>query len=150
MTQPDSKHKGNGAKTLIDYDLGENNRYTDKWLGYKDSGMDLVIGFNETKPLNSVYFNAYVETGAEIFPIEAITVQGSTDGKSYKKIAETKFPMAQKDDPSGAKTFTCNFPKGTAFKYYKFSVLNVKKMPVWRKDSKGKPAWIFVDELFLN
>ena len=72
------------------------------------------------------------------------------DGVSYEKIAETKFPMATKDEPTGAKTFTCNFPKGTVFKYYKFSVSNVKKMPVWRKDRKGKPAWIFVDELFLN
>ncbi len=150
LTQPDPQHKGNGSKTLIDYDLGENNRYTDKWLGYRDSNMDLIIGFNQSKPLNSVYFNAYIEIGAEIFPIAAITAQGSEDGKVFKKIAEAKFPVAQKDDPSGAKTFTCNFPKGTSFKYYKFSVSNVKSMPVWRKDRKGKPAWIFVDELFLN
>ena len=150
LKQPDPKHRGNGSKTLIDFDLGENNRYTDKWLGYKDSNMDLVIGFNQIRPLNSVYFNAYVETGAEIFPIAEISAQGSNDGKQFKKIAEVKFPMAQKDDPSGAKLFTCNFPKGTAFKFYKFSVSNVKKMPVWRKERKGKPAWIFVDELFLN
>ena len=150
LTQPDPKHRGNGARTLIDFDLGENNRYTDKWLGYKDSSMDVFVGFNEPKPLNSVYFNAYVETGAEIFPIAGISASGSNDGKQFKKFAETKFPEARKDDQSGAKTFTCNFPNGTKFKYYKFSVSNVKKMPVWRKERKGKPAWIFVDELFLN
>jgi len=150
LTNPDPKHRGNGAKTLIDFDLGENNRYTDKWLGYKDSSMDLLVGFSQPRPLKSAYFNAYIETGAEIFPIASITAHGSNDGVRYEKIAETKFPMATKDEPTGAKTFTCNFPKGTAFKYYKFSVSNVKKMPVWRKDRKGKPAWIFVDELFLN
>ncbi len=150
LTQPDPKHRGNGARTLIDFDLGENNRYTDKWLGYKDSNMDVFVGFNESKPLNSVYFNAYVETGAEIFPIAEISALGSNDGKQYKKFASMRFPEALKDEPSGAKTFTCNFPKGTTFKYYKFSVSNVKKMPVWRKERKGKPAWIFVDELFLN
>jgi len=150
FTNPDPKHRGNGAKTLVDFDLGENNRYTDKWLGYRDSNLEFLIGFNQARLLNSAYLNAYVETGAEIFPIAAIAVQGSDDGKTYKKIAETKFPMAQKTDPSGAKTFTCKFPKGTSFKYYKFNVTNVKKMPVWRNDRKGKPAWIFVDELFLN
>jgi hypothetical protein len=150
LTNPDPKHRGNGAKTLIDYDLGVNNRYTDKWLGYKDSNMELIIGFNQTKRLNSAYFNAYVETGASIFPIKAITVQGSDDGTQFKKISEAKFPEANKTDPSGARTFTCNFPKGTTYKYYKFSVSNLKKMPLWKKDDKGKPAWIFVDELFLN
>jgi len=150
LSQPDPKHRGNGSKTLIDYDLGENNRYTDKWLGYQNSNMDLVIGFNQIKPLNSVYFNAYIETGAEIFPIASIAAQGSNDGKLFKRIADTKFPLAQKNDPSGAKTFTCDFPKGTAYKFYKFSVSNVKKMPVWKGDRKGKAAWIFVDEVFLN
>ncbi len=151
LTQPDPKHKGNGAKTLIDYDLGETNKYTDKWLGYQNSTLDFLIGFNELKTLHSVYLNAFIEFGAEIFPIAAITAQGSNDGKLFKKIAETTFPMPKKDDPSLiAKIFTCKFPEGTTYKYYKFSVSNVKKMPAWRKDRKGKPAWIFIDELFLN
>jgi len=150
LTNPDSKHRGNGAKTLIDYDLGENNRYTDKWLGYKDSNLEFVIGFNQPKLLNSAFLNAYVEIGASIFPIVSIAVRGSNDGKLFKRIAETKFPAATKKDPSGAKTFTCRFPKGTSFKFYKFVVANCKKLPVWKKDGKGKPAWIFVDELFLN
>ncbi len=150
LTIPDPKHRGKGAPTLIDYELGENNRYTDKWLGYKDSGMELVIGFNQIRPLNSVRFNAYVETGPSIFPITSITAQGSNDGKQFKEIAGTTFPPAQKTDPSGARAFTCNFPKGTSYKYYKFMVSNLKKMPAWKKDNKGKPAWIFVDELFLN
>ena len=150
LTNPDPKHRGNGAKTLIDYDLGENNRYTDKWLGYKDSNLEFVIGFNQPKLLNSAFLNAYVEIGASIFPIASITVHGSNDGKQFKRIAGTKFPVATKSDLSGAKTFTCNFPKGTSFKFYKFIVSNCKKLPVWKKDGKGKPAWIFVDELFLN
>jgi len=150
LTNPDPKHRGNGAKTLIDYDLGENNRYTDKWLGYRDSNLEFVIGFNQPKLLNSAFLNAYVEIGASIFPILSITVHGSNDGKLFKRIAETKFPVATKTNPSGAKTFTCNLPQGTSYKFYKFIVANCKKLPVWKKDSKGKPAWIFVDELFLN
>ena len=150
LTNPDPKHRGNGAKTLTDYDLGENNRYTDKWLGYKDSNLEFVIGFNQPKLLNSAFLNAYVETGPSIFPIVSITVQGSNDGKLFSRIAETKFPAATKSEVTGAKTFTCSFPRGTTFKFYKFIVANCKKMPAWKKGGKGKPAWIFVDELFLN
>jgi hypothetical protein len=150
LTIPDPKHRARGAKTLIDYDLGENNRYTDKWLGYKDSNLEFVIGFNQPKLLKSAYLNAYVELGPSIFPISAITVQGSNDGKQFRLISETRFPVAKKEDPSGAKPFTCNFPQGTSYRFYKFIVSNLKKMPVWKKENKGKPAWIFVDELFLN
>jgi hypothetical protein len=47
------------------------------------------------------------------------------------------------------KTFTVDFPKNTSYKHYRFTVLNVKKLPVWHP-GKGTAAWIFVDELFLN
>lgn len=150
VTNPDPRHRGNGAQTLIDYDLGQNNRYTDKWIAYRDSNMELIIGFNEPKPLKSAYFNAFVDLGAEIFPVSSIIVYGSDDGKQFKQIIQTKFPQALKGDPSGARPFTCNFPVGTSYKFYRFEVANLKRMPVWKKESKGKPAWIFVDELFLN
>jgi mono/diheme cytochrome c family protein len=150
LTQPDIKHPGHGAKTLIDYDLGESNKYTDKWLGYKDTGLDFLIGFKEPRLLKSAYFNAFIELGAAIFPIASITVQGSNDGVTYKKIVQTKFPPAIQGAAQGPQTFTCPFPEGTTYKFYKFNVANLKRQPSWRKDNKGKPAWIYVDELFLN
>jgi len=47
------------------------------------------------------------------------------------------------------KTFTYVFPNNTVYKHYRFTVLNVKKLPIWHP-GKGTPAWIFIDELFLN
>jgi hexosaminidase len=76
-------------------------------------------------------------------------VEGSNDGKQFENIAETKFPEANKSDPRGAKSFSCEFPQGTSWKYYKFTVANWNKLPPWHR-GKGEPAWIFVDELFLN
>ncbi len=150
LTQPDIKHPAHGAKTLIDFELGENNRYTDKWLGYKETSLDFLIGFKEPRMLKSAYLNAFIDLGGMIFPIASITVQGSNDGISYKKIAKTSFPPAKEGDPNGPQSFTCPFPTGTIYKYYKFNVSNLKHLPAWKKDNKGKPAWIFVDELFLN
>ena len=78
-----------------------------------------------------------------------VCVEGSNDGINFKSIAETKFPDATQTDPRMARPFSCNFPPGTSWKYYKFTVANLKKLPSWHR-GKGEPAWIFVDEIFLN
>lgn len=149
VKNPDPKFKGKGAKTLIDYELGENNTSNGRWLASKDNDLEFVIGFKQSMPLNSAYFNSFLDLGAHIFPMTALSVQGSNDGKLFKNIVAVKFPPAAKTDLRGLRTFSCSFPNGTSFKYYKFTATNLKKLPSWHS-AKGKPAWIFVDELFLN
>jgi hypothetical protein len=149
VTDSHPKYKNDGAKTLINFQLGESNISNGEWLAYQDYNMEFVVGFNQSKPLKSAYLNAFVDIGAHIFPIKSIKVEGSNDGKQFENIAETKFPDADKTDPRGAKAFSCEFPEGTSYKYYKFTVANHPKLPQWHS-AKGKPAWIFVDELFLN
>ena len=149
VTNPHPKYRNDGAKTLINFQLGESNMSNEEWLAYQDYNMEFIVGFNQSKPLTSAYLNAFVDIGAHIFPIKSILVEGSDDGKNFRNIAETKFPDAEKFDPRGTKAFSCDFPEGTSYKYYKFTVANLTKLPAWHS-AKGKPAWIFVDELFLN
>ncbi|MEI6679871.1 MAG: FN3 associated domain-containing protein [Mariniphaga sp.] len=149
VKNPDPKYKGHGAKTLIDYELGENNTSNGRWLAFRDNDMEFVIGFKQSRHLNSAYFNSFLDLGAQIFPMTTLSVQGSNDSKIFKNIVAVKIPSANKTDQRGLRTFSCNFPNGTSYKYYKFTATNLKKLPVWHS-AKGKPAWIFVDELFLN
>jgi len=149
VTDPHPKYQNDGAKTLVNFQLGGSNTSNGEWLAYHDYNMEFVVGFNQPKLLKSAYLNAFVDIGAHIFPIKSIKVEGSDDGKNFRNIAETKFPDADKTDPRGAKAFSCDFPAGTSFQYYKFTVANLTKLPQWHS-AKGKPAWIFVDELFLN
>jgi hypothetical protein len=149
VTDPHPKYQNDGAKTLVNFQLGGSNTSNGEWLAYHDYNMEFVVGFNQPKLLKSAYLNAFVDIGAHIFPIKSIKVEGSNDGKNFKNIAETKFPDADKTDPRGAKAFSCEFPAATSFQYYKFTVANLTKIPQWHS-AKGKPAWIFVDELFLN
>jgi len=149
VTDPHPKYKNDGPKTLVNFQLGENNTSNGEWLAYKDYNMEFVVGFNQPKPLKSAYLNAFIDIGAYIFPIKSIIAQGSNDGKNFENIAVVNFPDAKETDPRGAKSFNCSFPEGTSFKYYKFTVANLTKLPKWHR-GKGEPAWIFVDELFLN
>jgi len=150
VTNPDKKYPGSGAKTLTDYELGEQNFSNGKWLAYRDTTMKFVIGFKESKSLHEAHFNAFVDNGAYIFPILSIMIEGSNDGKQFKKLNEAKFPSLEKTDVLREnKSFSCKIPAETAYKYYRFTLLNLKKLPKWHP-GKGTPAWIFVDELFLD
>ncbi|MBK6281410.1 MAG: hypothetical protein IPF54_00965 [Draconibacterium sp.] len=149
VTDPHPKYKNDGAKTLVNFQLGEGNTSNGEWLAYRDYDMEFVVGFKQSKPLKSMYLNALIDIGAYIFPIKSVVVEGSNDSKNFEKITEAKFPDGLESDARGAKSFNCDFPEGTSFQYYKFTVANLKKLPSWHR-GKGEPAWIFVDELFLN
>jgi mono/diheme cytochrome c family protein len=150
VTNPDKKYPGTGAKTLIDYELGEQNFSNGKWLAYKDTTMKFVIGFKQARPLQEAHFNAFVDNGSYIFPILSIMIEGSNDGKEFKKLNEAKFPSLKETDVVREnKSFSCSIPAGAAYKYYRFTLLNLKKLPTWHP-GKGTPGWIFIDELFLN
>ena len=150
VTNPDKKYPGTGARTLIDYELGEQNFSNGKWLAYKDTTMKFVIGFKQARPLQEAHFNAFVDNGSYIFPILSIMIEGSNDGKEFKKLNEAKFPSLKESDVVREnKSFSCSIPAGAAYKYYRFTLLNLKKLPTWHP-GKGTPGWIFVDELFLN
>ena len=150
VTNPDKKYPGTGAKTLTDYELGEQNFSNGKWLAYKDTTMKFVIGFKQARPLQEAHFNAFVDNGSYIFPILSIMIEGSNDGKQFKKLNEAKFPSLKETEVVREnKSFSCTIPAGAAYKYYRFTLLNLKKLPKWHP-GKGTPAWIFVDELFLN
>ena len=150
VTNPDKKYPGTGAKTLTDYELGEQNFSNGKWLAYRDTTMKFVIGFKQARPLQEAHFNAFVDNGAYIFPILSIMIEGSNDGKQFKKLNEAKFPSLKETEVVREnKSFSCSIPAGVAYKYYRFTLLNLKKLPTWHP-GKGTPAWIFVDELFLN
>ncbi len=150
VTNPDKKYPGSGAKTLTDYELGEQNFSNGKWLAYRDTTMKFVIGFKQARPLQEAHFNAFVDNGAYIFPILSIMIEGSNDGKQFKKLNEAKFPSLKETEVVREnKSFSCTIPGEAAYKYYRFTLLNLKKLPKWHP-GKGTPAWIFVDELFLN
>ena len=149
---PDPKYRASGPKTLFDYELGDKNFGNAKWLGYKDANMELIIGFNKATAIKEIYFNALVNLGSYIFPIVSIDVMGSMDGKNYTIISKNNYPAVTNATPktlNETQGFSCAIAKPTAYKYYKFTATNLKKLPNWHP-GKGTPAWIFIDEIFLN
>ena len=112
--------------------------------------MILVIGFHQSKKLKEARFNTLIDNAAYIFPLTAIKVGGSLYGTQFKTLNEIKVPPLQKDDKNiDNKSFNCPIPGEDSYKFYRFTLSNLKKLPNWHP-CKNTPAWIFIDELFLN
>jgi len=52
VSSPDKKYLGDGAKTLVDLELGGSNFTNKKWLGYKDTTMKFVVDFKQPQLLH--------------------------------------------------------------------------------------------------
>ena len=154
ITKPDPKYAGTGGHTIIDQELGELNFGNGKWLGYSKSNMEFVMKFKNQTALNEIIFNALINTGSYIFPIQTIQVETSNDGKQFKTLQNADFTSISKaytKEPNINQTqaFKIKIAKCPAYNYYKFTLRNLKQLPVWHP-GKGTPAWIFVDEVFFN
>jgi len=146
---PHPKYPGKGAQTLIDRSLGETNISNGEWLGYKDYDLEFTIGFDTIQVLKSVEVNSLTAIAPHIFPLKSISVSGSNNGKDFEAISTSEFPVAEKDAPLQAELFACPLPDKIQFQFYRVTVSNVKKIPSWHP-AKGKTAWVFIDEVFLN
>tara|TARA_A100001015_G_C14992972_1_gene714865 strand:- start:692 stop:2074 length:1383 start_codon:yes stop_codon:yes gene_type:complete len=150
ITQPHRQYSGNGIQTLIDYELGNQNFSNGKWLGYLDKDMVFVIGFDQNKNVKEVQFNALIDNKSYVFPIKSIQVAGSLDGIQFKILNEIKFSSLKRNDFNvESKLFSCPIPSQDAYKFYKFTLSNLKKLPDWHP-GKNTPAWMLIDEFFLN
>lgn len=154
ITQPDSKYIGSGGQTIIDHELGDVNFGNGKWLGYMKTNMEFIMRFNKATSLNEVIFNTLINTGSYIFPIQTIQMEASEDGKQYKQIQNVDFTnitkaYSKETNINQTQAFKLKVPKGKNYKYYKFTLRNLKQLPQWHP-GKGTPAWVFVDEVFFN
>ena len=118
------------------------------------TNMEFIMRFNKATPLNEVIFNTLINTGSYIFPIQTIQMEASEDGKQYKQIQSVDFTnitkaYSKETNINQTQAFKLKVPKGKTYKYYKFTLRNLKQLPQWHP-GKGTPAWIFVDEVFFN
>jgi hypothetical protein len=96
--------------------------------------------YSFVKPLKQL-FNEYIHGHNYL--------KGTLD---FVEINKTGFAALDNDSPktmNETQSFYCKINKPAPFKFYKLVVQNLKKLPEWHP-GKGTPAWIFMDELFLN
>jgi uncharacterized membrane protein len=145
---PDEKYNADGAKTLIDKDLGGSNFGNGKWIA---SQKDLAIYMQFAAPVNlhTVTLNCMRNMGSQVFFPIGIEIWGGTDVAHLKLLSKLKPAMPLKDDPFLVKGMDCNLAGEHTVSCLKIIAKPIQKLPSW-DPVKNQPGWVFMDEIFLN
>ena len=145
---PDSKYNGDGAKTLVDKDLGGTSFGNGKWIA---SQKDLIVYMQFVKPieLHTVTLNCMRNMGSQIFLPVGIEIWGGTDKDHLKLLSKVKPPAPQKNDPFTIQGMDCKLLAKYPLSCLKIIAKPIQKLPDW-DPVKKQPGWVFIDEIFLN
>jgi hypothetical protein len=145
---PDDKYKGDGAKTIIDKELGGGNFGNGKWLA-SQKDMAVMMWFNKPIDLHSVSLNVMRNTGPQIFLPALVEVWGGADQNHLKLLSTLKTATPYQTDPFALMPLECKLRSAQQVSCIKLVAQPLKSVPAWHP-AKGKPGWVFLDEVFLN
>lgn len=149
LLQPTHKnYTYKGGATLTDGLLGDKGFGTGRWLGFSGNDLEAVIDLKQNTDVSSVSLNTCVDKGLWIFDARNIEVSVSADGKSFTKVASKSLPALEEQTPDNIYTYELTFPQTTT-RYVKVTATSEHNIPEWH-GGKGKPAFLFVDEISVK
>ena len=149
LLQPTHKnYTYKGGATLTDGLLGDKGFGTGRWLGFSGNDLEAVIDLKQNTDVSSVSLNTCVDKGSWIFDARNIEVSVSADGKTFTKVASKSLPALEEQTPDNIYTYELTFPQTTT-RYVKLTATSEHNIPEWH-GGKGKPAFLFVDEISIK
>jgi uncharacterized membrane protein len=148
LTIPNEKYQADGAKTLTDGELGGMNYGNGKWLGYQ-TDMAVLMYFNKPIKPHTLTLNCLKVIGGQIFLPAELQVWGGRDKAHLRLMSTLKTGEQKKDDPAIVMGLICRLNSPTPVSCIKLVAKPIYKLPAWHP-AKGKPSWVFADEVFLN
>lgn len=149
LLQPTHKnYTYKGGATLTDGLLGDKGFGTGRWLGFSGNDLEAIIDLKQNTDVSSVSLNTCVDKGSWIFDVRNIEVSVSADGKSFTKVASKSLPALEEQTPDNIYTYELTFPQTTT-RYVKLTATSEHNIPEWH-GGKGKPAFLFVDEISVK
>ena len=145
---PSPKYTGKGKNTLLDGANGTEKFRSKAWIGYEGNDVMATVELKTNQPIQKVGVRYLHQPGSWIFSPKKVMVSISPDGKKYEPIAKLDSSTFPNKDKTGAGEMTVPL-KSTFGKFIKFKIEGQGTCPDWHP-GKGSPAWLFLDELFVN
>lgn len=149
LFQPTHKsYTFNGGAALTDGLVGDKGFGTGRWLGFSGNDLEAVIDLKKPTEVSSVSLNTCVDKGSWIFDARNIEVSLSTDGVNFTSVAKHSLPAMEKNSADNINTYELKFSQ-TKARYIKVYATSEHNIPDWHS-GKGKPAFLFVDEISVK
>jgi hexosaminidase len=140
------KYPGTGNQAMTDGLMGTNS-YKSGWQGYEGTDIEFTVDLLQLTKISSLKLN-FIKSPSDwvLYPTEVI-FSLSVDGKSWKNLESIKFdadsPSQKEIKPAESKF------RETEVRFIKVTATSPKVLPEWHT-FKGKPCWIFCDELVVE
>lgn len=148
VTPPDKYYKGNGAVTLIDGKKGDNNYRTEKWLGYRDNKMEMLLSYHQPAMVSSITLSTVIDISAYLMPPASIEVWGGNEPGKLQLLGRVNPEQPRATTLTYMKAYDVTF-KPESVRFIKLVATPVNKLPAWHP-GKGDKGWLFADEIFVN
>lgn len=145
----DKANAARGWYALVDGRRGSKNNLSDgRWQGYLDTDIDMELDLKDTIAVTrvSIGFMQYNRWGV-LFPRQ-VKIFGSADGKEYILIKTVMSTTDAKSTGRLTHDYVARL-NGMELRYLRVVALNAGPMPEWH-EAKGKPSWLFADEIMVE
>jgi uncharacterized membrane protein len=148
LLPPEDKYSAGASKVLSDHQLGDYEINSGKWVGFRKNHMETLMFFKQPVMMQSVVLNVMRLIPTYIFPPVEVEIWGGSQKNSLRLLSKVK-PEPTKNGAERALLKVEAKFKPQNISYLKIVARNLKALPDWHP-GKGEPAWLFVDEIFLN
>lgn len=145
---PAPKYTYQGAITLVDGIMGNENFSTGAWLGFIGESPAAIIDFGKATEIRQVAVNSMTYMNAWIMGITGLEVFVSEDNRHYVKVAEKSFPAETDIKKRSIEKYTADFnPVST--RYVKIQIKGSSVLPQGHAGA-GKMPYLFLDEIQIE
>jgi hypothetical protein len=148
LRNPYTRYSGGGRFALTDGTRGTLAYGDGSWQGYQENNLDAVIDLGDTITVHRLAIRTLENTPSWIFHPVSVEFSVSCDGVVFSPVGMIERPMAAGHQPFTALEWDLTIRR-TQARYIRVVAQNVGLCPPWH-GGKGKPAWLFADEIVVE
>jgi predicted alpha-1,2-mannosidase len=147
-TDYETQYPAGGNDALIDGIRGAAEWRKGNWQGWQKADIDVVIDLKKAITINAVKVGLLQDVGAWIVMPGQVTVETSTDGKTFRPFSQVDKILPVEDKLPQVKDVIL---RGTAVqaRYIRVRALQYGKLPAWHEGAGGD-THIFCDEIIVE
>lgn len=143
VSEPNPKYADEGSKTIFDGQFG-NMSYVKNYLGYDKGPAEIMIQSYADSFISTIHISYLTNQGAWIFGPSKISVFDENN----KLLIQKNFDDSTQKSTTNHSIHTINVSK-KQYNQLKLVIEPVSSIPDWH-DGRGNPAWLFVDEVWVE
>ena len=127
--------------------FGSDDYLDGRWQGFIYNDLDVIIDLEKSQKIENISINFLQNHQSWIFLPKEVIFSISDDGENFIAFSKEKLKLSKTYE--GKKIVTISKKVNVKGRYVRVIAKNIKECPNWHR-GKGKPAWLFADEISID